>query len=90
MSPFKQILLCAAALLSAVANFLGIVIVLTSLQNGSISSSYAIGGSDVDETVTRTGDAARFWRLLAAMGIAPAAIGAAALWCSVLTLRAGA
>lgn len=87
MGLFKVGFLAVVAFLSAVGIFLGCVTVLTSLQNGAIVLSYTSDGKGITETISRAGDNARFWWMLLAMGLAPVAIGAAALWYSVGKLR---
>lgn len=87
MGLLKVGFLAVVAFLSAVGIFIGCIMMLTSLQNGAIMLSYTSGGTGITETITRAGDNSRFWRLLLTLGLAPAAIGAAALWYSVGKLR---
>lgn len=87
MGMFKLAFLAAIAFLSAVGIFLGAVMLITSLQNGSITLSYTSGGESITDTITRAGDAARFWRLMGTMGALPLVVGAAAMWYSVRKLR---
>ena len=87
MPLMRVIFLAGVAFLGAVALFLGAVVMLTSWQSGAISLSYAEAGKGMTETVTRAADAARFWRLYGALGIAPVLLGAAALLLSVWALR---
>lgn len=83
----RAVFLAATAFLSAVAIFLGCVLVLTSLKLGSITLSYSDGKDIVTDTVTRAGDAARFWRLFASMGLMPIAIGGVGVWYAARKLR---
>ncbi len=87
MGMFKLAFLALVAFLSAVGIFIGCVMIVTSLQNGSIALSYTGGGKAITETISRAGDSGRFWQLLLLMGVAPVAIGAGALWYSVRKLR---
>lgn len=87
MGIFKLVFFAAAAFLAAVAIFMGLVMMLTALQHGSVMLSYTSEGKAVSETITRAGDSDRFWRLFTTMGVLPAVLGAAALWYSVKRLR---
>jgi hypothetical protein len=89
MSFFKILFLAAIAFIAAVAVFLGFVMIVTSLQNGSIMMSYMSSGSSVSETVTRAGDPARFWKLVLTIGVLPLVLGALTLRFAVRKLRAG-
>lgn len=87
MGIFRLFFFGAAAFLAAVAIFLGLVVMLTSLQSGSVMLSYTSDGRAVSETITRATDAGRFWKLFTTMGVLPATIGAVALWYCVKRLR---
>jgi hypothetical protein len=87
MGIFKLFFFGAAAFLAAVAIFVGLVMMLTSLQNGAVMLSYTSDGKAINETITRAADAARFWKLFTTMGALPAAVGAVALWYCVKRLR---
>ena len=85
---FFKVFFCAAVVIfSAVAIFLGAIMMLTSLQHGAISISYSIEGRNMSETVTRAADSARFWRLFLMMGLLPVTLGATVMWYSVRKLR---
>lgn len=88
MNIFRLVFFGAVAFLAAVAIFMGLVMMLTTLQNGSVMLSYTSEGKVVSETITRSADAGRYWKLFATMGVLPAVLGAAALWYSVRRLRA--
>ncbi len=88
MQMYRVIFFGALAFFAAVAMFIGVVVMITSLQNGAISWSYTSGGKNFNETTVRAADAARFWKLFATMGITPLVLGAAAMWFSVRKLRA--
>ena len=71
----------AAMFIGAIGAFLGVVILISALQSGSIHLSYGTGAGAVTETVSRTGEAARYWQYLIALGAAPAVFGSlAARW----------
>lgn len=81
MPMFRAGLAVAAMLLGAIAAFTGVVMIASSLQSGSVSLSYNSGDSIISETVTRAGDAVRYWQLVAALGVAPVVLGGlAARW----------
>ena len=87
MQLIRVVLLGGMAFLGAVALFLGGVVMLTSWQSGTITLSYTAAGNGVTETVTRTVDAGRFWRMYGTLGIAPAVLGAATMLICVRALR---
>ncbi len=87
MGMMKLAFLAAVAFLSAIAIFMGVVFILTSLKLGSITLSYGTGTNAVTETISRASDASRYWRLITMMGLLPMIGGAAALWYSVRKLR---
>ena len=87
MPLMRVALLGGVVFLGAVGLFLGGVVMLTSWQNGAITLSWTDAGRDVTQTVTRAGDAARFWRLYGTMGLAPAVLGAAAMIFGIGALR---
>lgn len=71
----------AALLIGAIATFLGVVVTASALTTGAISLSYGGGDGAVSETITRAGDAARYWQFVLLLGVAPAVLGAlAARW----------
>lgn len=81
MPMFRAGLAVAAMLIGAIAAFLGVILIASALQSGAISLSYGSGANAVSETVTRAGNASRYWQLVAALGIAPAIFGTlAARW----------
>lgn len=88
MQMYRVIFFGALAFFAVVAMFIGMVVVITSLQNGAITWSYTSSGKGITETISRAADAARFWKLLSIMGIGPLALGAAVMWFSVRKLRA--
>jgi hypothetical protein len=68
-------------LIGAIAAILGVILIWSALQTGSISLSYGSEENLVSEIVSRTADAARYWQLVAGLGIAPAVLGLlAAIW----------
>ena len=87
MSLYRMIFFGAAAFLAGVAIFMGAVMMITSLQNGAVVLSYSSAGKNITETISLAADSARFWKLFTAMGVAPAVLGAAAMWYSVRKLR---
>ena len=87
MPLFRMALLGGVVFLGAVGVFLGVVVMLTSWQNGAITWSYTDAGRDVTQTVTRAADAARYWRLYGTMGVLPAVLGAAAVLFGLRALR---
>jgi hypothetical protein len=87
MGMFRLFFFGALAFIAGVAIFIGGVMMITSLQNGMIGISYTSGGKAVTETISRTADNARFWRLMVTMGVMPFVIGSAVLWLSVRKLR---
>ena len=87
MPIMRVVFIGALAFIGAVAIFLGAVVMLTSWQSGAIELSYTQAGRAVNETVTRLGDSARFWRLFSLMGIAPFVLGGAAVTIGVRLLR---
>ena len=87
MQMFRVIFFGALAFFAAVAMFIGVVVMITSLQNGALTWSYTSGGKGITETISRTADAGRFWKLLSIMGILPLVLGVAAMWFSVRKLR---
>lgn len=89
MGLFKPVFFFAFACLAAIAVFIGLVTLITSLQNGAISVSYTMQGKLVDETVARAIDSARFWRLVGLWAGLPLVLGGGALWYSVRQLRSG-
>ena len=81
MSMFRAGLAAAAVFIGAISALLGVVMLVSALGSGSIAMSYGAGASAVAETVSRDGDPARFWWLVAALGIGPFVLGtAAAIW----------
>lgn len=76
MPLFRAGLAVSAMLIGAIAAFLGVILTASALQTGAISLSYGNGDSAVSETITRAADAARYWQLLVALGLAPAILGA--------------
>ncbi|MEQ1653206.1 MAG: hypothetical protein ABL897_12015 [Hyphomicrobium sp.] len=81
MTMFRAVLAVAMMFIGAIAAFLGVVLLLSALQSGSIQLSYGSGADAVTETASRATDAARYWRLVGALGIAPAVLGTfAARW----------
>ncbi len=71
----------AAMLIGGIAAFLGIIMLLSSLNSGSISMSYGTGDAAVSEVVTRAADAARYWKMIIGLGVLPLALGvAASMW----------
>jgi hypothetical protein len=81
MTMFRAGLAAAAVFIGAIAALLGVVILVSALGSGTLSLSYGAGAAAVTETVSQSGNPDRFWRLVAALGAAPAALGAAAaLW----------
>lgn len=87
MGIFKLAVLVVITFFSAIAIFLGAVMMITGLQNGAVTISYTQSGKSITDTVTRAGDAARFWQLMGTMGALPFVVGAAAMWYSVRKLR---
>ena len=87
MQMYRVIFFGALAFFAAVAMFIGVVVMITSLQNGAITWSYTSSGKGITETISRAADAARFWKLFATMGIVPLVLGAIAMWFSVRKLR---
>lgn len=87
MAFYKLFFFFAVAFFACVAIFIGGVTLLTSLQNGQISITYASGGQAMAETAVRTVDGARYWRLVGLLGALPTAIGAAVLWYSVRQMK---
>lgn len=81
MPLFRAGFAVAAMLIGAIAAFLGVILTASALQTGAISLSYGNGAAAVSETITRAADAARYWQVLVALGIAPAILGSlAARW----------
>ena len=81
MSMFRAGLAAAAVFIGAIAALLGVVMLASALGSGTIALTYGAGANAVAETVSRAGDPGRFWQLVAALGIAPLVLGAAAvLW----------
>ena len=81
MSMFRAGLAAAAVFIGAIAALLGLVLLISALGSGTIAISYGAGADAVAETVSRAGDTARYWRLVAALGAGPLALGAAAaMW----------
>lgn len=76
MPMFRAGLAVAAMLIGAIAAFLGVILTASAIKNGAISLSYNSGDSIISETVTRAGDAVRYWQLVVALGVAPAILGA--------------
>lgn len=87
MTMLKAGFLVVAILLSAVAIFIGIVLLTTSLKLGNITLSYTLNNETMTETVLRANDAARFWNLLIFIGVMPLVVGALSLWYSLRILR---
>ena len=87
MDMFKLVFYFAVAFLAAVGIFIGVIMMITSLQNGSISLSYMSSGTAMNETISRVADSARFWRLFGTMGVLPVVLGAAVMWFSVRKLK---
>lgn len=81
MTMFRAGLAVAALLIGGIAAFLGIVVTFSALKTGGVSLSYGSGETAVAETITKAADAARYWRLVIGLGVAPALLGTiAALW----------
>jgi hypothetical protein len=87
MGMLKLGFLAGVAFLAAIAIYMGLMILLTSLKLGSITLDYNIGPQAITDTVTRAGEPGRFWQLLMAMGVLPLVGGAAAMWYAVRKLR---
>lgn len=77
----------ALVIIGGCAAFLGAVVLISGLSTGSIALSYGEGARATSEVVTRSADAARFMRLLLALGAAPLALGSLAAWWGWRTLR---
>ncbi len=81
MTLLKAGLAVAAILIGAIAAFLGGVLLLSALKTGAIQISYGTGAEALSETITLASDSARFWRLVAMLGVAPLGLGIlAARW----------
>jgi mannose/fructose/N-acetylgalactosamine-specific phosphotransferase system component IID len=81
MAMLRAGLAVAAMLIGAISVLLGVIVVLSALKTGAVQFSYGHGADAVSETVSRASDAARYWRLVTALGLAPAIVGAlAARW----------
>lgn len=81
MTMFRAVLAVAMMFIGAVSAFLGVVLLISALQSGSIQLSYGAGAEAVTETASRATDAARYWRLVGSLGVAPALLGTlAARW----------
>ncbi len=87
MTMFKAGLAAAAVFIGAIAALLGVVMLVSALGSGTIAMSYGAGAGAVSETVSQSTDPDRFWRLVAALGAAPAVIGAAAVVWGMRQLR---
>ena len=87
MAIFKLGFFAVAAFISAVAIFVGCVLMLAFLKSGEISVSYLSGGLPFSETISRATDNDRFWRLFAAFGFAPVIVGAGVLMYSVRRIK---
>jgi hypothetical protein len=83
----RIVFLAGVVALGAVGVFLGILVMVTGLQVGSITLSYVQDGATISDTVSRASDGARFWRLFVSMGAAPAVVGLAAVVLGVRALR---
>lgn len=70
-----------AMFIGAIGAFLGAVMLASALKSGSIALSYGTGSTAVSETITRAGDAARYWQYVMGLGVLPLAGGIlAARW----------
>jgi hypothetical protein len=87
MPLLRIVFLAGVVVLGGVGVFLGILVMGTSWQAGAISLSYVQDGKTVSDTVSRSADGARFWRLFVSMGAAPAVIGLAAVVLGVRAIR---
>ncbi len=79
MQFLKAGLAVGAIIFGAAAVLLGFVLALAALRTGAVTISYLDAERMIKETVTRASDAARYWRLVVGLGIAPMLIGGAAL-----------
>jgi uncharacterized membrane protein HdeD (DUF308 family) len=81
MDMLRAGLAVAAMFIGAIAALMGAIMIISALKTGAVQFSYGSGGNVVSETVTRAADAARYWRFVAALGIAPVVFGVvAARW----------
>jgi hypothetical protein len=63
--------------LGAVAAYMGLVVLATSLGTGEISIGSGKAGETVVRTTRRAEDAGGYWLRVAGLGLAPAALGIA-------------
>jgi hypothetical protein len=87
MPLLRIVFLAGVVVLGSVGAFLGILVMVTGWQTGAITLSYVQDGKTVFDTISRSADGARFWRLFVWMGGAPAVIGLAAVLLGVRAIR---
>ena len=87
MPVFKMLFFAGIVVLGGVAVFLGAIVIASSLHVGSLTLNYEVDGKPVVESISRAGDAARYWKLFSLMGVLPCILGIAAVWWGVRTLR---
>lgn len=75
MIMLRAVLAAGAVLIGAIAAFLGGILVISAVTSGTIDFTYASDGKMVSESVSRAGDAARFWKLVFGLGVLPAGLG---------------
>jgi hypothetical protein len=88
MALVRIVFFAGLVVLGAIGLFLGLVFLLATGSDGPIAISYmAESGKTVIETVQRSEDPDRYWRLYTTMGILPLVGGAAATWFGVRAFR---
>ncbi len=75
MSMFKAGLAVGAIVIGGIAALMGITLLITALGADEITYTYGQAGELVKQTVTRTGDAARYWQLVGLLGVLPVVLG---------------
>lgn len=76
--PFVRLIIpLGLVVFGAVAAFMGLVVVATSLGSGEISIGSRAGGQTTVQTTRRADDGSGYWLKLAAYGFAPAVLGIA-------------
>lgn len=86
--PFVRLMIPVGLLVfGAVALFMGAVVSVTALRNGSIAVSYRTSSGPMVHSARRETDPAEYWRLLGLAGGLPLLLGGLSIWSGRRMLR---
>lgn len=80
MQLFKPVFYACLVLFGGAAVLIGAVSSYSALSSGMVMVSYTANGKAVAETILRSAEPDRYWRLVGMAGALPFVLGAAAVW----------